>query len=170
MTHRQRVVGGATAVVVAAIIFAFYSGSPPRGRNAFDPEALGQPIASELAYSADSLRNGLHYFVSAHASSNERTELRLVVDAGSMQEEEDQRGLAHAVEHMVFRGTRTFPHGAIDRWFDRIGMRRGDDVNAFTSFDDTQYRMTVPSSRPGSPRRSPPQRPSAAARRKRTRC
>jgi zinc protease len=111
--------------------------------------ALDQPIVSELDYTLDSLPNGLRYYVRAHPSSSERTELRLVVDAGSVEETEDQRGLAHAVEHMVFRGTRSFPHGAIESYFESIGMRRGDDVNATTSMDDTEYRLTVPTTRAG---------------------
>lgn len=110
---------------------------------------LDQPITSELDFVVDSLPNGLRYYILPRTSNDDRVELRLVVDAGSAQETEEQRGLAHAVEHMVFRGTRTFPGGAIDRYFDAIGMRRGNDVNATTSLDETLYRMTVPSMRPG---------------------
>lgn len=143
------VAGGTAAAIVAATVASFRQDL--HGHVRFDPTArpLNEPIQSELAYKVDTLPNGLRYFVSAHASWTKRTELRLIVDAGSVQEEEDQRGLAHAVEHMVFRGTRSFPNGAIDRYFDRIGMRRGDDVNGTTSFDDTQYRMSVPSAREG---------------------
>jgi zinc protease len=110
---------------------------------------LERPLDAGLEYTLDSLPNGVRYYVHAR-SSGERAELRLVVDAGSLQEDEDQRGLAHAVEHMVFRGTRRFPGGAVERWFDAIGMRRGDDVNATTSTDDTRFRMTVPTTRAGS--------------------
>jgi len=137
---------GAILVVTLAVLSNNGLGAPGGGSS---PAALEQPIAPALRYALDSLPNGLRYYVCAHASSAERTELRLVVDAGSMQESLDQRGLAHAVEHMVFRGTRTFPHGAIDRYFDAIGMRLGDDVNATTSLDDTQYRMSVPTERAG---------------------
>jgi zinc protease len=137
---------GAILVVTLAVLSKNGLDSSRRGN---DLAALEQPIASELSYTLDSLPNGLRYYVCAHASSDERTELRLVVDAGSVQETPDQRGLAHAVEHMVFRGTRTFPHGAIDRYFDAIGMRRGDDVNATTYMDDTRYRMSVPTDRAG---------------------
>lgn len=110
---------------------------------------LDRPIDAGIDYTLDSLPNGVRYYVQARGSSGDRAELRLVVDAGSLQEDEDQRGLAHAVEHMVFRGTRRFPGGAVESWFDAIGMRRGDDVNATTSMDDTQFRMTVPSDRAG---------------------
>lgn len=66
-----------------------------------------------------------------------------MVDAGSVQEADDQRGLAHAVEHMVFRGTHGLPGGASDRYFESIGMRPGDDVNATTS--TRRRRWTRPS-------------------------
>lgn len=111
--------------------------------------ALDAPIESGLDYTMDSLPSGLRYYVYTHHSASERTELRLVVDVGSVQEGEDQRGLAHAVEHMAFRGTRSFPRGAIERYFEAIGMRRGDDVNGTTSLDDTRFRMTVPTTRAG---------------------
>ena len=112
-------------------------------------DGLDRPIDAAIEYTLDSLPNGVRYYVHARSGSGDRAELRLVVDAGSLQEDEDQRGLAHAVEHMVFRGTRRYPGGAVERWFDAIGMRRGDDVNATTSMDDTQYRMTVPTERAG---------------------
>lgn len=151
MTWPRRVALAAAALLGAILVVLAVWGknglvSPRHGRGL---AALQQPIAAELQYTLDSLPNGLRYYVCAHASSDERTELRLIVDAGSVQEAHDQRGLAHAVEHMVFRGTRKFPHGAIDRYFDAIGMRRGDDVNATTSLDDTRFRMSVPTDRAG---------------------
>ena len=110
---------------------------------------IDRPIDAGIEYTLDSLPNGVRYYVHARPSGGDRAELRLIVDAGSLQEDEDQRGLAHAVEHMVFRGTRRFPGGAVERWFEAIGMRRGDDVNATTSMDETRFRMTVPSARAG---------------------
>ena len=149
---RAAALGGSVALLVA-VAWATLSLRRGRSSGACCPgagaAALDQPIASELDYAVDSLPNGLRFYVRAHPSGSDRTELRLVVDAGSVQEAEDQHGLAHAVEHMVFGGTRSFPGGAIERYFEAIGMRRGDDVNATTSLDDTQYRMTVPTTRAG---------------------
>ena len=141
----------AGAFVLLAVIAGLLLLSPGgAGAARRDADArLDQPIASGIDYTLDSLPNGLRYYVYPHASTSDRIELRLVVDAGSVQEDEDQRGLAHAVEHMVFRGTRRFPHGAIERYLESVGMRRGNDVNGTTSLDDTQFRMSVPSSRPG---------------------
>src|SRR5258705_3911109 len=151
---RRRVVilGGAVmlfATTIATLVVLRRNAFGVACCSAAGAAALEQPIVSQLDYTLDSLPNGLRYYVRAHRSNSERAELRLVIDAGSVQEGEDQRGLAHAVEHMVFRGTRSFPHGAIERYFDSIGMRRGDDVNGATSLDDTQYRFTVPTTRAG---------------------
>ena len=142
----------ASGLVLALVVAAFVGARSLRirsGEAITGAAQLDQPIAAGLDYIADSLPNGLRYYIMARSSGDDRAELRLVVDAGSVQEAEHQRGLAHAVEHMVFRGTRTFPRGAIDRYFDAIGMRRGNDVNATTSLDDTQYRMSVPVNRAG---------------------
>jgi len=113
------------------------------------PAALADPIAPDPKVRSDTLPNGLRYFVYANPSSNPRAELRLVVNAGSVHEDGHQRGLAHAVEHMVVRGTRRFPRGAIQNYLESIGMRRGEGVNATTSLDETVYRIVVPTDGPG---------------------
>jgi zinc protease len=74
----------------------------------------------------------------------ERAELRLVVDAGSVLEGEDQRGLAHLLEHMAFNGTAHFGEKELVDYLESIGMQFGPDVNAFTGFDETVYMLTVP--------------------------
>ncbi len=73
-----------------------------------------------------------------------RAELRLVVNAGSLLEENDQQGLAHFVEHMAFNGTKNFPKSDIVTFMESIGMRFGPSVNAFTSFDETVYMLQIP--------------------------
>jgi zinc protease len=90
------------------------------------------------------LPNGLRYYVRANARPEKRAELRLVVNAGSVLEDADQRGLAHFVEHMAFNGTRRFPKQAIVDYIERAGMRFGADLNASTSFDETIYQLQVP--------------------------
>jgi zinc protease len=77
-----------------------------------------------------------------------RAELRLVVNAGSILEDDDQRGMAHFLEHMAFNGTRHFPHQSLVDFVEASGMRFGADLNAYTSFDETVYMLTVPTDEP----------------------
>ena len=92
--------------------------------------------------------NGLKYYVRKNALPDKRAELRLVVNAGSLLEEDDQQGLAHFVEHMAFNGTKNFPKSDIVTFMESIGMRFGPSVNAFTSFDETVYMLQVPTDKP----------------------
>lgn len=110
---------------------------------------LAAALPPDSALLEDTYSNGLRYYIQKNAYPNNRAELRLVVNAGSVLETQEQRGLAHAVEHMVFRGTKNFPGHAIDNYLHSIGMRPGEDVNAYTSMDETVYNITVPTDRPG---------------------
>jgi zinc protease len=90
------------------------------------------------------LENGIRYFVMRNGRPEKRAELRLAVNAGSVLEDDDQLGLAHFVEHMAFNGTRNFPKNELVHFLESIGMRFGADLNAYTSFDETVYMLTVP--------------------------
>ncbi len=90
------------------------------------------------------LKNGLTVYVMSHKKPEQRAALWLAVNAGSVLEDDDQRGLAHFVEHMAFNGTKRFAKQAIIDYIEKIGMRFGPDVNAYTSFDQTVYMLTVP--------------------------
>ncbi len=105
------------------------------------------PIAPEVRKGR--LDNGLTYLVRANRRPEQRAELRLVVNVGSILEEEDQRGLAHFVEHMAFNGTRDFERQELINYLESIGMRFGPELNASTGFDETIYYLTVPTDRPG---------------------
>jgi zinc protease len=105
---------------------------------------LTRPLPVDSAVTTGVFDNGLRYFIRANTRPENRAELRLVVDAGSVLEDDDQRGLAHFVEHMAFNGTRHFPKQALVEYLERIGMRFGPDINAYTSFDETVYMLTVP--------------------------
>ncbi len=95
------------------------------------------------------LPNGLRYYVRRNARPANRAELRLAVNAGSILEAPDQRGLAHVAEHMAFNGTRSFARHELVDFLESIGMRFGPDLNASTSFDETIYQLLIPSDRPG---------------------
>jgi predicted Zn-dependent peptidase len=109
---------------------------------------LSDRIPNDPAVRTGRFTNGLTYYVKHNAKPADRAELRLVVNAGSILEDEDQRGLAHFVEHMAFNGTKNFPKNEIVSFIESIGMRFGADLNASTSFDETIYMLQVPTDKP----------------------
>jgi zinc protease len=104
---------------------------------------LATPLAPNIH--TGKLANGLTYYVLNHAKPAARAALWLAVDVGSLVEDEDQRGLAHFVEHVAFRGTKRFPKLAITHYLEKVGMRLGADVNAHTGYEETLYELTLPS-------------------------
>ncbi len=90
------------------------------------------------------LENGFRYLIRQNEKPEERAELRLVVNAGSVLEEDDQQGLAHYLEHSAFNGTEHFEKNELVRFLESLGMGFGPDLNAYTSFDETVYMLTVP--------------------------
>jgi len=90
------------------------------------------------------LENGLTYYIQKNEFPKNRASLRLIVKAGSLNEEEHQRGLAHFVEHMVFRGTKHFKDWEIINYLESIGAKFGADANAYTTFDTTCYSLEIP--------------------------
>jgi zinc protease len=110
--------------------------------------ALTATIPVDPLITVGSLPNGLRYYVRANSQPANRAELRLVVNAGSVLEDDDQLGLAHFVEHMAFNGTERFPKQEIVTFMESIGMQFGPSVNAFTSFDETVYQLQIPTDRP----------------------
>ncbi len=95
------------------------------------------------------LANGLTYYIRKNSLPEKRVELRLVVNAGSVLEDDDQLGLAHFMEHMNFNGTKRFPKNELVSYLQSIGVRFGADLNAYTSFDETVYILPVPTDKPG---------------------
>ncbi|HEX6040154.1 insulinase family protein [Longimicrobium sp.] len=106
-------------------------------------------LRGDTAVVRGTLPNGLTYYVRRNAEPRARAELRLVVNAGSVLEDADQRGLAHFLEHMAFNGTRRFQEHEIVNYLERVGMRFGPDVNAYTSFDETVYMLQLPTDSAG---------------------
>ena len=95
------------------------------------------------------LSNGLTYYIRHNSLPEKRVELRLVVNAGSVLEDDDQSGLAHFMEHMNFNGTKRFPKNELVSYLQSIGVEFGADLNAYTSFDETIYILPVPTDKPG---------------------
>jgi len=102
------------------------------------------PLPQDAAVRKGQLPNGLRYIIRENRHPEQRAELRLVVDAGSLLEDDDQLGLAHFLEHMAFNGTSAYPKQELIDYLESVGMRMGADLNAYTSFDETVYMLQVP--------------------------
>ncbi|MEI6090658.1 MAG: insulinase family protein [bacterium] len=90
------------------------------------------------------LENGITYYIKENKKPEKRADLQILVKAGSLDEADDQEGLAHFVEHMAFNGTKTYPKNELVSFFEKIGMSFGGDLNASTDFDRTYYVFKVP--------------------------
>ncbi|MCD8167461.1 MAG: insulinase family protein [Bacteroides sp.] len=96
------------------------------------------------------LDNGLTYYIRRNSLPEERADFYIAQKVGSMQEEEEQRGLVHFLEHMAFNGTENFPGDGVKQYLETIGVKFGENLNAYTSFDETVYNITnVPVNREG---------------------
>ncbi|UAX43057.1 M16 family metallopeptidase [Pasteurella canis] len=89
------------------------------------------------------LENGLTYYVMQNPDPANRVYIRLVVNAGSMHEDDDQKGIAHLVEHMAFNGSKKFPENQIINALEKLGMKFARDINAFTDFENTVYTLNL---------------------------
>ncbi|NGX52021.1 MAG: putative zinc protease [Candidatus Anoxychlamydiales bacterium] len=88
--------------------------------------------------------NGLSYYIKENSFKKEKASLRLLIKAGSGLETEEERGIAHFLEHMVFRGSENFKDFEMIKYLESIGAQFGPDTNAYTSFDRTEYMLEVP--------------------------
>ena len=102
------------------------------------------PIPMDPAIITGKLENGLTYFIRKNSEPENRVELRLVVNAGSILENEKQLGLAHFCEHMAFNGTANFKKSELVDYLESIGTKFGAHLNAYTSFDETVYMLQIP--------------------------
>ena len=114
------------------------------------PDTTGLPSLSEAdpAIVIGQLDNGLRYFIRDNDNPGRRVEMRLAVDAGSALEDETQDGAAHFLEHMLFNGTEEFPENELIAVLRSFGAGFGADINAFTSYDETVYQLTMPTDDP----------------------
>jgi zinc protease len=111
----------------------------------FNPQDV---IPLDKAIHTATLPNGLKYFVRQNSRPAKRVSLRLAVKAGSVNEADDQQGLAHLIEHMAFNGSDHFKPGELVSYFESTGSRLGPHVNAYTSFDETVYMLELPTDKP----------------------
>ena len=108
------------------------------------------PIPTDPNVRIGKLENGLTYYIRHNELPENRADFYIAQKVGSILEEENQRGLAHFLEHMCFNGTTNFPGKGIINWLETIGVRFGENLNAYTSIDETVYNINnVPVMRDG---------------------
>ena len=133
------------------LIFSFPHIAPGQER-AVQEEAktapLDQRIPVDPKVKTGQFANGLRYYIRENKTPENRVELRLVVNAGSVLEDDDQQGLAHFLEHMAFNGTKNFAKHELIEFMESIGMRFGPGLNAYTGFDETVYMLQIPTDSP----------------------
>jgi zinc protease len=106
--------------------------------------ALAEPLPTDPALVTGTLPNGLRYIVRQNANPPGRANVWVHIHSGSLNETDRQRGIAHYLEHMAFNGSENFAPGTLVPYFQSLGMQFGRDQNAFTSFDQTTYQLTLP--------------------------
>jgi zinc protease len=133
---------------LSAVLVALAAGAPmavhAQGSAAGAPVSLAAPLPVDPKIRIGTLPNGIHYYIRQNPKPEKRAELRLVVNAGSVLETDDQLGLAHFVEHMAFNGTTHFAKNDLVKYLQSIGVRFGADLNAYTGFDETVYILPIP--------------------------
>jgi zinc protease len=136
----------------ACLLGAVLAIASPAAAQAPATAAATAPLTASIpldpAITTGRFQNGLRYFIRTTKRPEKRAELRLVVNVGSIVEDEDQLGLAHFVEHMAFNGTKHFPKQETVTFLESLGMRFGPSVNATTNFDETVYMLQVPTEKP----------------------
>lgn len=131
-------------LLCSALSLTACTSAPPATAVADQPNAL----LSDPAVTRGRLDNGLSYYLRRNGYPSQQVKLQLVVKAGSLMETDSERGLAHFVEHMAFNGTRHYPKNALVSELESMGMQFGSHLNAFTSYRETVYQLTVPTDRP----------------------
>ena len=114
------------------------------GLAAQPAELMQIPLQQDPAVLSGQLDNGLSYYIMRNPKPANLAELRLYVDVGSVNEDEDQRGLAHFTEHMAFNGTKNFAKSEVVNYLSSIGMGYYNGLNAMTSYDYTVYQLKIP--------------------------
>ncbi len=111
-------------------------------------EQAMQPLSIDPNTRVGKLDNGLTYYIRHNEYPKGQANFYIAQKVGSVQEEDDQRGLAHFLEHMCFNGTENFPENGVIRYLETLGVKFGEQLNAYTSIDETVYNINnVPTAR-----------------------
>lgn len=129
-------------LLIVSSVFAFVS------LNAQMPQM--PPVPVDSAVTVGKLDNGLTYYIRHNNTPKGQVDFYIAQKVGSILEEDNQRGLAHFLEHMCFNGTENFPGNSLINWLESVGVKFGYNLNAYTDVDETVYRINnVPASRAG---------------------
>ncbi len=140
---RLRLSSLAAGLLIATPALAQKAPTPASGQaGAAPPLTALLPLDPKVR--VGTLPNGIHYYIRQNPKPEKRAELRLVVNAGSILENDQQLGLAHFIEHMAFNGTTHFAKNDLIKYLESIGVRFGADLNAYTGFDETVYILPIP--------------------------
>ena len=108
------------------------------------------PVPVDKEVRIGKLDNGLTYYIRHNEYPKNQVDFYIAQKVGSILEEDNQRGLAHFLEHMCFNGTKNFPGNSMIKWLESVGVKFGYNLNAYTSIDETVYRISsVPTERIG---------------------
>lgn len=129
-----------TVTLLYCLVFLFAS-----GQNHSNNYNLKDQVPMDPNVRIGTLDNGLKYYIRQNKTPKNIAELRLAINAGSILEDDDQRGLAHFIEHMAFNGTINFEKNQLINYLQNLGVRFGADLNAHTSFNETVYKLSLPS-------------------------
>ncbi|MDO5980934.1 M16 family metallopeptidase [Flavivirga spongiicola] len=125
--------------VIIIIILTLFIGETVAQTTSFNTH-----IPIDPSIKTGKLSNGLAYYLKRNAKPENKAELRLVLNVGSVLEDDDQQGLAHFIEHMAFNGTKSFEKNKLIDYLQSLGIEFGADLNAHTGFDETVYKLSVP--------------------------
>ncbi len=141
------------SILSLCILFSFNLSSSSTGGSGNDQSCISNVWPQELSDLQPDpnilfgrLKNGFAYILMENQYPKDRTALLLNVNAGSLYEEIDESGLAHFLEHMMFNGSANFKPGELIDYFQDIGMSYGGDTNAYTTYEDTVYKIILPAS------------------------
>lgn len=147
MFLKRRVAVAASLLLAGtALLAAPPTPSPARSTVAASPSGWmqGEGLRADPELKLGTLPNGMRYVIRRNKTPPGEASLRLLIDTGSLNEADDQRGLAHFLEHMVLNGTEGVPEGDFVKRLERAGLRFGPDTNASTGFGQTVFKLELP--------------------------
>ena len=121
--------------LLLAMLGVFALSVPVKAQSPTDPLPLDKEVRM------GKLPNGLTYYIRHNETPKGQADFYIAQKVGSILENDDQRGLAHFLEHMCFNGTKNFPGNEIVKWLETKGVKFGQNLNAYTAIDETVYNI-----------------------------